>query len=428
MNKIVFPKDFIWGAATASYQVEGAVKQDGRGPSIWDKFSHTPGKVLGGHTGDIACDHYNRFKEDIKIMKELGLKSYRFSISWPRVFPEGKGKINQKGLDFYKNLVEELLKFDIQPAVTLYHWDLPQALQDSIGGWGSRDTIEYYVGYAACMFNVLGDRVKMWITHNEPRVVSFMGNATGKHAPGNKDYTLGVQASHHIILSHAKAVQTFRQINNGGKIGITLDLTFLYPASDSKEDIEALRIADGHINRWFLDPVFKGSYPEDMMKLYMSKLNAPVIYDDDMKIISSNHVDFLGINNYSRAVIKKDEKDELFGYQYIKTEGSDYTAMGWEIHPKSLYDLLMRIDREYNNPHIYITENGAAFKDDIVVNGIVKDEDRINYLKQYLTAANQAINDGVKLDGYYLWSLLDNFEWAYGYNRKYKKVIKENGF
>lgn len=446
--KVVFPENFIWGAATAAYQIEGAVKQDGRGPSIWDKFSHTPGKVVDNHTGDTACDHYNRFKDDIKIMKEIGLKSYRFSISWSRIFPEGKGKINQKGLDFYKELVEELIKNDIQPMVTLYHFDFPQVLQDSIGGWASRETIDYYVDYAVCMFNALGDRVKMWITHNEPAPVSFLGNATGQHAPGNRDYSLAIKVSHHLNLAHAKAVQAFRKTNTKGKIGIALNLFPLYEASSSQEDIEALKIADGHMNRWFLDPVLKGSYPEDIMKLYKDKFDAPTINNDDMELIRSSSIDFLGINHYTRAVIRKDD-NEPFGYGVIEPKDSDYTEMVWEIYPKGIYDLLMRVNREYDSPHIYITENGAAFKDNIIIDGVVKDEDRVNYLKQYLTAAKRAIDEGVKLDGYYIWTLMDNFEWAYGYTKRfgiirvdfdskkrswkdsaywYKRVIKENGF
>jgi len=449
MGKITFPKDFIWGSATASYQVEGAVSQDGRGESIWDRFSHTPGKVLNGDTGDVACDHYNRYREDVQLMKELGLKGYRFSIAWPRIYPQGKGQVNQKGLDFYNSLVDELLKAGIEPIVTLYHWDLPQALQD-IGGWDNRDVTDYFAEYAFKMYDVLGDRVKKWITHNEPWVVAFIGNAFGEHAPGYKDFALAVRITHHLLLSHAKAVQAYRQSGNddGGQIGITLNLTPVYPASDSPEDSQAVQFQDGFQNRWFLDPVFKGAYPEDILAFYQEKYKAPVIRPGDMELIANNPVDFLGINYYTRSVVKKGKKDGFDSVEHVHPEGK-YTEMGWEVYPQGLYDLLMRVHRDYNAPNIYITENGAAFKDDKVVDGMVDDQDRLEYLKLHFEAAHRAIQDGVNLKGYYVWSFMDNFEWAYGYSKRfgivyvdyetlkrtpkksalwYRDVIADNGF
>ena len=449
MDKINFPNEFVWGSATASYQIEGAVNEDGRGESIWDRFSHIKGNTLNGDTGDLACDHYHRYKEDIKIMSEMGLKGYRFSISWSRIFPKGYGEVNQKGVDFYNNLVDELLKNGIEPAVTLYHWDLPQALQD-IGGWGNRDTVDYYVEYATYMFKVLGDRVKKWSTHNEPWVAAFAGNLAGRHAPGNTDIKLAIQVSHHLILSHAKAVQAYKKLNQkNGKIGIVLDLHPIVPATNSKEDYDTSILVDGYQNRWFLGPVLKGEYPGDILKLYKEKLVAPVIMPGDMEIIANNPMDYLGVNYYFRKVVKKSKENMIFEFSEVKPQGSDYTEMEWEIYPEGLYDLLTRIKKEYNNPHIYITENGAAFKDDKIVNAIVEDDKRLDFFRQHFVQAHRALADGVKLDGYYVWSLMDNFEWARGYSKRfgliyidyksqkrilkksaiwYKSVIENNGF
>jgi beta-glucosidase len=423
MDKIDFPEDFVWGSATASYQIEGAANEDGRGESIWDKFSHTPLNTVNGDTGDIACDHYRRYKDDIRIMKQMGIKGYRFSISWSRIFPTGRGKINQKGVDFYSRLVDELLKNGIEPAVTLYHWDLPQALQD-IGGWENRDTVEYFVEYAAYMFKVLGDRVKKWSTHNEPWVAAFAGNLSGRHAPGFTDFKLAVQISHHLILSHAKAVQAYKQLNQkDGKIGIVLNLYPVVPLANSKEDIETSILVDGYYNRWFLDPVLKGKYPEDILKLYTEKLNAPVIMPGDMEIIANNPMDYLGVNYYFRRIVKRSMDNTILKFSEIKPEGADYTEMDWEIYPEGLHDLLIRIKNDYNDPHIYITENGAAFKDDKRVNGIVEDDDRVDFLRKHFAQAHRAIQAGVKLDGYYVWSLMDNFEWARGYSKRFGLIF-----
>lgn len=444
-----FPEDFLWGAATSSYQIEGAVREDGRGESIWDRFCHTSGKVLNGDTGDVACDHYHLYKQDVAMMKELGLRGYRFSIAWPRIFPEGKGVVNQKGVDFYDALVDELLKNGIVPMATLYHWDLPQALQD-IGGWGNRDIIEYFTDYAGHMFKVLGDRVKLWITHNEPSSAAFVGNALGENAPGLSDSTLAAQVSHHLLVSHGKAVQAYRQMNfKDGRIGIALYLSPVHPASLSIKNIKAARVVDGIYNRWFLDPVFKGMYPKDILKILYNRFNAPVIKAEDMKLLADNPIDFLGVNYYSRTVVKESGNYRSLGYEPVKPEKSRYTDMGWEIYPQGLYDVLKRLKKEYGNPVVYITENGASFNDRMTVKGEVKDEERVDYLRQHLIEVNRAIISGVKVCGYFVWSLMDNFEWSFGYSERfgivhvnyetmertwkrsaywYRDVIRENGF
>jgi beta-glucosidase len=422
MAQITFPKQFLWGAATAAYQIEGAVKEDGRGETIWDRFSHTPGKTLNGDTGDIACDHYHRYREDIALMKKLGLKGYRFSVAWSRIFPDGKGNVNQRGIDFYQSLVDELLTAGIEPAVTLYHWDLPQALQDK-GGWANRDTTDYFTDYAVVLFKTFGDRVKKWITHNEPICAAFVGNASGEHAPGFHDDSLAVQVSHHLLLSHAKAVQAFRQLNSpDGKIGITLVLTPVHPASNSPEDQAVALMVDGSKNRWFLDPVFKGSYPEDVLKLYQEKLNSPIIQPSDMKLMASQKIDFLGLNYYFRTVAQYAKQEQPVPFVQINPVGSSYTEMGWEVYPQGIYELLTRVKSEYGDLPIYITENGAAYRDEQITDGQVVDDDRIDYLKQHFEAAFRAIQAGVKLEGYFVWSLMDNFEWAHGYSKRFGLV------
>lgn len=416
MQKLNFPANFIWGTATAAYQVEGAVCEDGRGQSIWDTFSHTPGRIYQGDTGDRACDHYHRFREDIALMKEMGLKGYRFSVAWPRILPEGKGRINPQGLDFYNMLVDQLLEKGIEPFITLYHWDLPQTLQET-GGWDHRQTTDYFADYATVIFQSLGDRVKKWLTLNEPWVISYCGHAENIHAPGFADNAMAVRVSHHLNLAHAKAVQVFRQLNQKGEIGITLNLTPSYPSVVAAEDKAAAFSADGFSNRWFLDPVLQGKYPDDMLQLFQEKLQAPVIQGGDLALISGTAMDFLGINYYSRHIVKKALQPNLLGYDIVPPV-HPVTEMGWEIYPEGLYDLLMRLDRDYNHPRIFITENGAAFRDR-AVDGRVADPDRIAYLERHFGAAHRAIQAGVKLEGYYIWSLMDNFEWAYGYKKRF---------
>ena len=414
---IKFPKDFTWGVATSSYQIEGAVNEDGRTPSIWDIFSKTEGKTYQGHTGDVACDHYHRYKEDVEIMKEIGVKAYRFSIAWPRIFPE-EGKYNPKGMDFYKRLVDELLKRDIMPVATIYHWDLPQWAYDKGGGWLNRDSVKWYLEYASKLFKELGDVVPLWITHNEPWCSSILSYGIGEHAPGHKNYREALIAAHHILLSHGEAVKAFREMNiKGSKIGITLNLTPAYPASEKEEDKLAAQYADGFANRWFLDPIFKGNYPEDMMELYSKIIGEfDFIKEGDLETISVP-IDFLGVNYYTRSIVKYDE-DSMLKAENVPGPGKR-TEMGWEISPESLYDLLKRLDREYTKLPMYITENGAAFKDEVTEDGRVHDYERIEYIKEHLKVIARFIEEGGNLKGYFVWSLLDNFEWAHGYSKRF---------
>ncbi len=433
-ERFEFPKEFLWGAATASYQIEGAWNEDGKGESIWDRFSHTPGKVVNGDTGDVACDHYHRWADDIKLMQEIGLKGYRFSISWPRVLPTGRGKINPAGLDFYDRLVDGLLAVGIQPFVTLYHWDLPQALQE-IGGWGNRDVAYWFADYAVLIGRRLGDRVKNWITHNEPWVVAFLGYLNGYHAPGLTDPRLALQASHHLLLSHGEAARALWDAGDEDtQVGITLNLSPIHAASQSEADQAAARRQDGFLNRWFLDPLFKGAYPPDMLELYGDL--APQVAPGDMTRIQVP-VDFLGVNYYTRGVVKDDPRADLLRTASVKIEGPEYTEMGWEVYPQGLYELLTRIQNDYDPPALYITENGCAFEDTINAQGRINDERREAYLREHFIQAHRAIQDGVRLRGYFVWSLMDNFEWAWGYTKRFgityvdyttqRRTIKRSG-
>ncbi len=413
-----FPESFIFGTATSSYQIEGAWEKDGKGESIWDRFSHQEGNILNGDTGDKACDHYNRFKEDVALMKELNLDSYRFSISWPRVLPEGHGRINQAGLDFYKELVDELLKAGIEPTVTLYHWDLPQAIQDQ-GGWENRKTTDYFVEYAELLFEELGDKVKSWITHNEPWVAAFLGHYFGAHAPGKNDLSAAIKAAHNIMLSHGKTVKRFRELKLESEIGITLDLHAIDPLSHTEKDIKAAELEEAFSNGWFLDPVFRGEYPEILLKKFKREFSLPEIKSGDMELIS-HEIDFLGINYYTRHVVEATEQsDELFDYKHVKMIGNSHTEMDWEVYPDGLYELLVKVNEEYTDKPIYITENGRASADKIDEYGIIHDKDRIDYYASHLKAVERAIKSGVPVAGYYAWSLMDNFEWAWGYSRRF---------
>jgi beta-glucosidase len=412
--KYQFDKDFLWGVATASYQIEGAYDQDGRIPSIWDTFSKTPGNTYMGHNGDEACDHYNKFKEDIALLKKLGIKAYRFSISWPRIFKDGKYKLNEKGLKFYKDLVEELKKNDIKPIATLYHWDLPQILQDE-GGWSNPEIIKYFVHYASVMFNALGDDVEQWITFNETSVFLYLGYLYGIHAPGIKNLDLTLKAIHNVHLAHGETVKLFKNSNYKNQIGITLNLSPNYSYSVEEKDIIAAKTNDAFWNRMFLDPILKGSYPEEILNNPFGNTLKKIIKDDDMEIIS-HPIDFLGINYYSRSVIKHDE-NETFKYKSIPQDG-EKTSMGWEVYPDGLRVLLNYIKENYGNIPLYITENGAAYEDKLE-NGKIHDIDRINYLKRHFISAKKAIDEGVNLKGYYVWSFMDNYEWAEGYVKRF---------
>ncbi|MBY8985107.1 MAG: beta-glucosidase [Candidatus Lokiarchaeota archaeon] len=421
-KEINFPEEFLWGTATASYQIEGAWNEDLKGESVWDMVSHTPGRVRNGDTGDVACDHYHRYKEDVQIMKQLNLNAYRFSISWPRIFPEGKGKVNKKGVEFYDNLINELIANDIEPVVTLYHWDLPLTLQ-KIGSWESREVVDAYVEYAKFIFGHYGDRVKKWITFNEPQIftVTFYG---GGVFTGNFDLRGGYIASINVNAAHAKAVKAYRASKHpDGNIGITLNLSQIYPKTQSTLNSKATHFIDGITNRWYLDPVLKGEYPKDILSFLNKKFNFPSIPKEDIILLKDNPIDFLGINNYSCTWVAAENPGDLTSVRKLikseRVEGREYSEYGWEVCPEGFFDLLVRIDKDYNHPIIYITENGFAGKDDKSINGIVQDDDRLNYLKKYFEAAYRAIKKGVKLKGYFIWSLLDNFEWLQGYSLRF---------
>ena len=410
-----FPKDFLWGAATAAYQIEGAVNEDGRGPSIWDLFSHTPGKTHRGATGDLACDHYHRYPDDFAALKQLGCNAYRASISWSRIFPEGSGTPNQAGLDFYQRLVDNLLEKSIQPMLTLYHWDLPLKLQAS-GGWANREIIKYFTEYAACIFDKLADRVPLWITINEPAVHTICGHLNGLHAPGISDWPTALQTAHHLLLSHAETVKIFRQGAHPGQIGITLNLTYFQPASSEKVDQQATQRMDGLWNRWFLDALFKQAYPTDLWQLFETQRLTSGIDPRDLAVINTPG-DFLGLNYYFRELIQADPSIPILA---ASSPGPTppTTAMDWEIYPQGLFKLLTRLQLEYPALPIYITENGAAFPDQLR-EGKVNDPDRIAFLEAHLRTLADALASGIGIKGYFVWSLLDNFEWAYGYDKRF---------
>jgi beta-glucosidase len=413
MSDFQFPSNFVWGSATASYQIEGAAFEDGKGPSIWDRFSHTPGKVKNGDTGDVACDHYHRYLEDVEIMRTLGLQAYRFSISWPRILPQGDGAVNQAGLDFYDRLVDALLAAGIAPMVTLYHWDLPQALQDRQGGWASRAIVQQFAHYADVVSRCLGDRVKHWATLNEPHVVAVLGYERGIHAPGLTDPVMAAQVSHHLLLAHGTAVPILRA--NAGpdaQIGIVNNQGYFdTPPGASEKDRAQRDLVDAHVNRVFMDPIFHGRYPAALQ-------DAPgfaemLIQPGDWEIIQTP-IDFVGINYYSRRLIGQDRNPD-----------AEHTTMDWEVYPDGLYQTLMRIHQEDRPRAIYITENGAAFEDHVTADGRVHDERRVAYLREHFRRAAQAIRNGVPLRGYFVWSLLDNFEWTYGYSQRFGIVRVE---
>ncbi len=420
---LTFPKDFLWGTATASYQIEGAWNEDGKGESIWDRFCRVPGAVENGHTGEVACDHYHRWPEDIALMKSLGLQAYRLSLSWPRVLPTGRGTVNQPGLDFYSRLVDGLLEAGITPFVTLYHWDLPQALQDT-GGWPARSTAEAFVEYAEVVSRQLGDRVKHWITHNEPYVVAFVGHRDGRHAPGWKDFGAAIRASHHLLLSHGWAVPVLRRNSIGAEVGITLNYSPAVPASPSAADYHAARYADGQQNRWFLEPLYRGQYPADIVADHATLGHLPpegmgFIQPGDLQAITAQ-TDFIGLNYYRRTVARDETAPDNLP-RTITVDPTSYTDMGegWEVYPDGMYEMLCRVHFDYGPPKIYITENGASYSDAPDVDGLVRDDRRINYLSRHFAAAQRAMQAGVPLKGYFVWALLDNFEWARGYNQRF---------
>lgn len=424
MTAYAFPKDFIWGTATSSYQIEGAANEDGRGESIWDRFSKTPGKVNDGGNGDIACDHYHRYRDDIALMKNLGVRAYRFSTAWPRIIPTGRGTVNNAGLDFYDRIVDTLLAAGIEPFVTLYHWDLPQVLQDE-GGWANRATAEAFAEYARVVGKRLGDRVKKWITHNEPWCASMLSHQMGLHAPGIKDWRTALSASHHLLLSHGLAVPILRECSPNAEVGITLNLTPTVPASRSAADIDAARNFDGYFNRWFLDPLFGRHYPADMIADYIEAGHLPPegltdVRPGDLKTIATP-CDFLGVNYYNRTVMRSNkvpEEQNLPRTEHLAPR-EEWTEMGWEVYPDGLRQILTRVHLEYGPAKLYVTENGASYSDPPNSEGRVPDEKRRVFLRDHFIAARRAMDAGAPLAGYFVWSLLDNYEWERGYTQRF---------
>ena len=404
-------QDFVWGTATSAYQIEGAVDVDGRLPSIWDTFCRVPGAIDNGDTGDVACDSYHRWSDDLELIKQLGVDAYRFSIAWPRVIPTGSGAVNAPGLAYYDRMVDDLLAEGIKPFVTLYHWDLPQALQD-LGGWENRDTAYRFAEYAAVVGAKLGDRVRDWVTLNEPLCSAWIGHWEGRMAPGITDPAIAVRASYNLMLAHGLGVAALREsAPEPPSIGLVVNLSPTEPASSSAADIRASQIADGHINRWWLDPLFGRGFPADMTEVYGVELPEQ---PGDAEIIAAP-TDFVGLNYYFRQVIKADESVPVLGFSQVDGPNPDRTMLDWEVHPAGLEELILRLAKEYGAEKIYITENGSAWVDSPDASFTVDDTDRTAYLEGHLAACVRAVQQGAPLAGYFAWSLLDNFEWAYGY-------------
>lgn len=438
---VEFPSSFTWGASTAAYQIEGAWDKEGKGQSIWDTFSHTPGKVHGGDTGDVACNHYYLYKLDVVLMKQLGLDAYRFSTAWTRLFPSGRGKPNRVGRDFYDRLIDELLVHEITPWLCFYHWDLPQALQDS-GGWAARDTVYYYADYVAYVAEQFGDRVNHFVMLNEPNIAALLGHLLGVHAPGLTDIAAFGAAAHHLNLATGVGLERLRSENSAWQLGTVFNLQPIHPETDTDEDLRAIELFDAVYNRSFLDPLLKGRYPEQtagMLEFH--------IQDNDLSTIQQP-LDFLGVNLYTRLLVKADKGSLIGMAQAQPPDNAKLTDMGWEVYPDALYEQLIDLKENYDNPAVYITENGAAFPD-VLENERIHDLDRIAYLEAYLSAAHRAMAEGANVQGYFVWSLFDNFEWAEGYSKRfgityvnyetqkrlpkdsfywYQEVIQNNGF
>ncbi len=419
-----FPPDFAWGVAASAFQIEGSPNADGKGESIWDRFTHQPGRILDGSTGDVACDHYNRWEEDIALMMELGVTAYRFSIAWTRVLPGGTGEVNEAGLAFYDRLVDGLLEAGIAPFVTLYHWDLPQALEER-GGWRNRETVDAFVAYAGVVSAALGDRVENWITHNEPWVAAFLGHSDGIFAPGRTSFAEALTVGHHILLSHGRAVPLIRQNSPASSVGIALDCRPSMPASD--KDRPAQKLFDGFRNRWFFDPVFGKGYPSDMIDAYRTAGHfdtprPPFIESGDMAEIAAP-IDFLGVNYYTSLAIRDGEEfSEETGVAPGAPAPEGYTEMGWPITPAALTSYLGHLAEAYAPPAIMITENGASYSDGPDATGVVDDERRVRYLSRHIEAVASAITAGVPVTGYFAWSLLDNLEWSSGLTQRFGLV------
>ena len=432
MPKVSFPNDFVWGCATAAYQIEGAWDEDGKGESNWDRFCHTADHVRDGDTGDVACDHYHRYREDVGLMKELGLQSYRFSISWPRIFPSGKGQVNQKGLDFYSRLVDELLAAGITPFPTLYHWDLPQALQDE-GGWANRETAQHFAEYASTVVDHLGDRVKRWIIFNEPWVFTILGHMAGVHPPGLRDPALALRTTHVVNLAQGLAARSMRATGKVEGLGTAFSMSGAYPASDSEEDRAAAERHFRFSNLWFLETVQNGRYPD----AYVDGLEPErlLVQPGDMEIVRAP-LDFIGINLYTRSVVANDPQNRNLGGRAVPVQDAERTDFGWEVYPEALHDVIMRIWNDYQLP-IYITENGCSYDDEPDARGVVDDQRQVSFYQRYIAQVARAIEAGADVRGYYAWSLYDNFEWSMGYSQRFgivhvdfpsqRRTIKRSG-
>lgn len=438
MTECTFPEGFLWGSATASYQVEGAYAEDGKGENMWDRFTHANKKRLNGINGDIASDHYHRYQEDVKLMAEMGHNSYRFSISWNRILPEGTGRVNKKGIDFYNNLIRELRDYNIEPNVTLYHWDLPQSLQD-IGGWENRDTVDAFLEYVKVCFREFGDRVKLWVTINEPTYFIYSGYLRGNYPPEAKDFRRAAKVLHHVMLANASAVKLYRETGMDGKIGIVHSFEPVYVLEETEDNLQAAEIADEIFNYTILDPALKGKYPEKIITLLQSNMDTSFIKYGDLKIMRENPVDFLGINYYTRNIVQaySGNETELVAnnsgerkkgasskirvknlFEVIENPNGVYTRWDMEIFPDGLYEGLLRLKERYGDIPMYVTENGVGLVEEIV-DGIIDDQERIDYLEQHILAMKKAIDVGVDLRGYYPWSTMDLYSWINGYKKRY---------
>ncbi len=417
-SPINFPDNFLWGCATAAYQIEGSPMADGAGPSIWQRFSHSPNKITNGDTGDVACDHYRRFPEDVALMRELGMQSYRFSIAWGRVLPKGFGQINKKGMDFYDRLVDTLLAANISPMATLYHWDLPQALNDR-GGWLNPDIAQWFGDYAEIVFNRLDDRVKLWCTINEPWVITDCGYLHGIHAPGHNNHHEAAIVSHNLMHANAEAVRRYRNVGKH-EIGLVVNLEPKYPASQKTEDLAATQRTDAYMNRQYLDAALLGKYPPEMVDIFGE---AWPNWPQEELIQLKQPLDFIGINYYTRSVTRNAPDNWLLEAETVRQPQSTYTETGWEVCPKAFTDILTWVKDRYNNPPVYITENGSAFYDaPCAENDKVDDPLRQSYLCSHILAVHDAIQKGCDIRGYYAWSLMDNLEWAHGYSKRFGLV------
>jgi beta-glucosidase len=419
-----FPPDFVWGAATASYQIEGATTEGGRGRSIWDDFAESPGGTIDGSTGEVACDHYHRWPEDVELMRSLGLRAYRLSVAWPRIQPDGRGRANAAGLGFYDRLVDGLLEAGIEPWITLYHWDLPSSLE-AAGGWPERQTAQRFADYAGIVAGALGDRVQRWITLNEPWCSAFLGYGSGRHAPGVSDMDAAVASAHHLLLGHGLAVQAVRAVVPQARLGITLNLYPVTPADNAAGAADAARRIDGLHNRLFLDPVLLGSYPEDVRADLGAVSDFAFLHDGDLAVTSAP-LDFVGVNYYTGHTVRSGAYPGSGQVEFLST-GLPTTAMGWEVQPGGLRELLNRVTRDYGPVPLYITENGSAYEDAVEDDGSVNDPERLAYLMEHLQACADAIADGVPLGGYFAWSLMDNFEWGFGYTKRFGLVHVDYG-